>query len=183
MMRALFEDLSGGAADPGQLLSQINQGLAAVFKQTGTTMFATAFYMIADIASGHMSYASAAHTPPLHLSRRHGNVERLVGELHGQKGPALGLFNEAHYPTCSRPLAEGDLLALFTDGLVEAESPRHENFSETGLMAAVQRRSHLPGGRLLAELIAEIQSFSGRSEFEDDVCLVGMEIKRLGRPA
>ena len=41
MLRALVEDLSATAADPGQLLAEINLALFKVFKQAGTTMFAT----------------------------------------------------------------------------------------------------------------------------------------------
>ncbi len=181
MMRALVEDLSTAATDPGQLLAQINHGLSVVFKQTGTTMYATAFYLIADIERGQMVYSSAAHPAPLHLRRSSGNVERLVTGKEGQKGPALGLFNEAVYPSCSQSLGAGDLIALYTDGLIEAESPRHEHFSETGLVEAMRRRAHLPGGQLLSELISEIQHFSGEAEFQDDVCLVGMEVRRVGR--
>jgi sigma-B regulation protein RsbU (phosphoserine phosphatase) len=180
MMRALVQDLSTASTDPGHLLAQINHGLSEVFKQTGTTMYATAFYLVADIERGQMSYSSAAHPAPLHLRRSNGNVERLVADLDGRKGPALGLFNEADFPSRSRSLSEGDLVALYTDGLIEAESPRHEHFSETGLVEAVRRRAHLPGGQLLSELISEIQNFSGQADFTDDVCLVGMEIKRLG---
>ena len=178
MMRALVEDLSALATEPGHLLAQINHGLVGIFNQTGTTMYATAFYLIADVARGEVRYASAAHPAPLHLRRREGTVARLAPDAGGRTGPALGLFEQAEYPTCTRPLAEGDLIALFTDGLIEAESPAHGHFSEAGLTDVLRSRAHLPGNEICRALIEESQRFSGRTDFEDDVCLVGMEVKR-----
>jgi sigma-B regulation protein RsbU (phosphoserine phosphatase) len=182
MMRALVEEISAVASDPGQLLAQINQGLVGIFKQTGATMYATAFYLIADVARGELRYSSAAHPDPLHLARSGGTLERLAGQNGSRKGPALGLFDNAQFPSCVRSIASGDLIALFTDGLIEAESPQHGTFSEEALFEAVRRRIKEPARELLAGLIAEIQQFCGAAEFADDVCLVGMEVKRLEKP-
>ena len=179
MMRALVEEISAVAADPGQLLAQINQGLVGIFRQTGATMYATAFYLIADVRRGELRYSSAAHPDPFHLVRSRGRLERLAARDGTRKGPALGLFENAQFPSCVRRLETGDLIALFTDGLIEAESPEHGHFSEEALFEAVRRRAQQPARELLSGLIREIQEFSSASEFADDVCLVAMEVKRL----
>jgi sigma-B regulation protein RsbU (phosphoserine phosphatase) len=182
MMRTLVQDLGAAATDPGQLLAQINHNLFSVFKQTGATMYATAFYLVADVARGEMQYASAAHPEPLQVRRHAGLVERLAGNgAAGRvKGPALGLFENAQFPTHRRRLEAGDLVALYTDGLIEINSPDQQHFFTADLlMNAVQRRAQMPAGDLLKGVINEIHEFSGQPEFEDDVCLVGMEVKRL----
>jgi sigma-B regulation protein RsbU (phosphoserine phosphatase) len=179
MMRSLVEDLSQTAKDPGQLLSQINRGLADVFKQTGATMFATAFYLIIDTGNAEIRYSSAAHPDGLQVNRQSGTV-RALDSGSGKKGPALGLFEEAVFPTCRRSLAAGDLIMLFTDGLIEAEGSNQSYFSQDRLVEAVARRLHLPAKTLFEEVIGEIRSFCGPGGFNDDVSLIGMEIKRLG---
>jgi serine phosphatase RsbU (regulator of sigma subunit) len=73
----------------------------------------------------------------------------------------------------------GDLIALFTDGLIEAEGANHESFSAERLLAAVNQRAKLPTNELFTGLLDEIKHFSASSEFEDDVCILGVEIKRL----
>jgi sigma-B regulation protein RsbU (phosphoserine phosphatase) len=181
MMRSLVQDLSHAAADPGQLLAQINHALAGVFKLSGTTMFATALYLIADVDKGELRYASAAHPDALYIQRSRSAVDRLGGPTHG-KGPALGLFEEAAFPTCHRSLAVGDLLLLFTDGLVEVEGLNHESFTEERLMSAVRQRAHLPTSDIFKQLIVEVQKFCGGDSFTDDVSVLGVEIKRLGPP-
>ena len=179
MMRALVVDLSGTTTDPGELLAQINREVAGVFKQTGSTMFATAFYLIADVARAELRYASAAHPEPILLHRQRGTAEWLGNGSGQKKGPALGLFAEGQFPSYQCPMEVGDLIALFTDGLIEAEGADHESFSHERLLAAVRQRAKLPTNELFAGLLDEIKHFSASSEFEDDVCVVGVEVKRL----
>jgi sigma-B regulation protein RsbU (phosphoserine phosphatase) len=179
MMRALVVDLSHTTTEPGELLSQINHEVAGVFKQTGSTMYATAFYLIADVARAELRYASAAHPEPILLHRQRGLAEWLGHGPGQKKGPALGLFAEGKFPTYRCPMEVGDLIALFTDGLIEAEGANNESFSPERLLAAVNQRAKLPTNELFTGLLDEIKHFSATSEFDDDVCIVGMEVKRL----
>ncbi len=179
MMRALVVDLSGTTTEPGELLAQINREVAGVFKQTGSTMYATAFYLIADVARAELRYASAAHPEPILLHRQRGTAEWLGNGPEQKKGPALGLFAEGQFPTHRCPMEVGDLIALFTDGLIEAEGADNESFSAERLLAAVRQRAKLPTNELFTGLLDEIKHFSASSEFEDDVCVVGVEVKRL----
>jgi PAS domain S-box-containing protein len=179
MMRSLVVDLSVTMSEPGELLAQINREVAGVFNQTGSTMYATAFYLIADVARAELRYASAAHPEPILLHRQRGTAEWLGHGPGQKKGPALGLFAEGQFPTYRRPMEVGDLIALFTDGLIEAEGADHESFSPERLLAAVRQRATLPTNELFTGVLDEIKQFSTCSEFEDDVCIVGVEVKRL----
>jgi serine phosphatase RsbU (regulator of sigma subunit) len=127
-----------------------------------------------------LKYSSAAHPDPLHLHRADASVRTLGIGKDTPKGPALGLFEDSPFPSCQSPIANGDLILLFTDGLTEVEGPDAEPLSRSQLEEAVRKRSNLPANELIAGLITEIQDYSDRHEFDDDVCLVGMEIKRLG---
>ena len=179
MMRALVEDLSATTVEPGELLTQINREVAGVFMQTGSTMYATAFYLIADVARAEFRYANAAHPEPLLVRRQRGTVELLGVESKQKKGPALGLFSEGRFPTHRLPMEAGDLIAMFTDGLIETEGRDHEAFSSERLLALVRQHAQLPANELLAVLINEVKQFSACSGFEDDVCIAGVEVKRL----
>lgn len=179
MLRALVEDLSAEAMDPGQLLTEINRALFKVFRQAGTTMFATACYLVADAATGQLCYANAAHPHPLRLQRPAGVVEVLDHDAGGKKGPALGLFRDSKFPTCRRSMREADLIVLYTDGLIEEESPNGEIFSQERLGETIASLHALPPKELLAKTLDEIRRFAGHTEFSDDVCLLGIEVKRL----
>jgi phosphoserine phosphatase RsbU/P len=179
MMRALVEDLSVKAADPGHLLSLINDALFSVFQQAGSTMFATAFYLVADLDTGQLCYASAAHPDPVQFNRLPGKVDLPGNTLDGRKGPALGLFQEASFPTCRRKIEAGDIIMLFTDGLIEVEGRNQKLFSREHLAAAVRKHAGLPTKKMFSRVLAQIRKFSARNQFDDDVCLVGLEVKPL----
>ncbi|HPU57573.1 MAG TPA: SpoIIE family protein phosphatase, partial [Verrucomicrobiota bacterium] len=178
MVRSLVEDVCHTVADPGELLAHINRALAAVFKQTGATMFATAFYAIMDVATGELRYASAAHPDALHVRRNQNRVEPLSAN-NGRKGPAIGLFEEALFPTCGRRLEPNDLVILFTDGLTEAQDASGDCFSQERLLQAVARRVHERSGDLIAGMVGEARQFCRGTPFHDDVSILGVEVKRL----
>jgi PAS domain-containing protein len=120
--------------------------------------------------------ANAGHPPPFHVRRGAGVVETLgFDEGHG---PVLGIFEEAEY--CTGATAAEDLVMLFADGLFEVEIANGEFYGQERLLAAVRDRMRLPAGELFGEVLAEVQERRVWREFEDDVCLVGMEVTRTG---
>ncbi len=174
MVRALVEELRPVAMDPGQLLTRINCDLRAILQQTGTPLFTTAFYLTADLQKREFLFANAGHPRPLLVHRLSGRVEPLKYP-DGKARPALGLFAESTYPTASFPLAAGDLVMLFTDGLYEVEGPGNQQFSQDLLLQAVKKHAALHCADLFDAILDEIKQFSASHEFADDVCLVGVE--------
>ena len=178
IVRGLVEELKPHASDPGAFLTAINQALCGILKQTVTPVFATACYVVADLARGEFRHATAGHPAPYHLRRSAGVLEALGNDA-VKPGPALGIFEEAAYVTKSNPLAADDLLMLFTDGLYEIEGRDGALYEKGQLVEAIARRLALPAPQLFDELLAEIKGFAAGDEFEDDMCLVGLEVKRL----
>jgi serine phosphatase RsbU (regulator of sigma subunit) len=176
MVRALMEQHSGATSDPGELLMRINLGLVSILKHTGLTVFVTALVLIADTEAMEFSYANAGHPRPLHVRRQLGETQ----SLHGPHGPALGLFDSAKYQSSRMPMAPGDLVILYTDGLFEVEGPNADLYTQRDLQAAVHKRSGTAPAQLFESLLAEIRAFARRTEFDDDVCIVGVEVAREG---
>jgi sigma-B regulation protein RsbU (phosphoserine phosphatase) len=174
MVRALVEELRTIALDPGALLTRINHDLRAILQQTGTPLFTTAFYLVADLGKREIQFANAGHPRPflLHADK---TVEVLKSD-DGKSWPALGLFQDTIYPTLHRQMQPGDKIMLFTDGLYEVEAPEGEPFSQQMLFNAVQSHPGLNCGELFDAILADIEKFSGSAQFADDVCLVGMEV-------
>jgi sigma-B regulation protein RsbU (phosphoserine phosphatase) len=141
-------------------------------------MFATAYYLIADVANGRLRYATAGHPPPLHLQRR----TRTVAPLHvpPHAGPALGLFGDAAYSTSECPVAQGDVVLLFTDGLFEVISPdSQEEYGQQRLISSALEHMGQPLPDLCDALIAGVKAFAGGAPFTDDVCLLSIEFERV----
>ena len=175
MVRGLVEELRPIATDPGALLTRINSDLRAILQQTGTPLFTTAFYMVADLEARQIHYSNAGHPKPLFIHRTTGEVEPLRN-ADGKARPALGLFADSNYPTTTRGIGPGDEVMLFTDGLYEVEGPNKEQFSQDLLTATVRKNARLHCPDLFNALLEDIQQFSASHQFSDDVCLVGMEV-------
>jgi sigma-B regulation protein RsbU (phosphoserine phosphatase) len=180
MVRGLVEELRPIAGDPGLLLTRINHDLRAILQQTGTPLFTTAFYIVADLAEKKFLFASAGHPKPILIHRKTGEVE-MVRSRDLKPQPALGLFHESVYQASEYPLSEGDLFLLYTDGLYEVEGPDNVQYSQEMLLSTVRQHIALSCDELLDRLLGDIKDFSGSKKFADDVCLVSMEI--AGTPA
>ena len=142
-------------------------------------MFASASYVVADLEKRELRYANAGHPDPLcvHAHARQREASRLN---HCKRGPVLGMFPDAQYGTSRCDLSVHDMVLLFTDGLFEVEGADGALYDQQLLMRAVNRRANLTAGDLCREVLAEIRQFSANEQFSDDVCLVALEIERLG---
>lgn len=176
IQRALVEEMIPVANDPGRFLSEINRTLLSILRRARTPMFASAFYVVVDIAQGTLRYANAGHPRPLHLHRDKKTLDFLSTE---RPGPALGVFKDTLYQTRSSEAAPGDLIVLFTDGLYEVEGPNGGYIDQEMLREIVERRIREPAEEVLDGMLADVQAFAVNHSFSDDVCLVGVEIERI----
>jgi PAS domain S-box-containing protein len=174
MIRALAEELKPVARDPGSFLRKLNFDLCSILKNTGSPMLTTAFYAVADAQTGKLRFANAGHPKPLLVRRAQGAVEPLANTS-GRSQPALGLFDDPPYQTSETSLAPGDFLMLFTDGLYEVQGQNEELYSQERLMLDVKNFFNHPPGILFDELLSVIRNFAVNGQFDDDVCLVGMD--------
>ncbi|MEO5802925.1 MAG: SpoIIE family protein phosphatase [Verrucomicrobiota bacterium] len=175
MVRAMVEELKPVARDPGELLTRINRDLRTILQQTGTPLFTTGFYIVADLENRQFVFANAGHPKPFLIHRKSNKVE-ILRNFDGKARPALGLFQESAYLNSEIPLSPGDVVILYTDGLYEIESKQGEQYTPEMLLAAVEKHAQKPCADLFDALLSDIQKFSGSNEFADDVCLVAMEI-------
>ena len=173
MLRGLLEKQRSQAAEPGVFLQELNDGLTAILERAGTTMFATAFYGLIDLAAATFSYSCAGHPGPI-IDGPEGL--RQLATQRNEKGPGLGLIRGSSYSSHTMPLTALKRMVLFTDGILEAENPQGETFFEQRLMANIAQHSKQSLANTLDGVLAGVLAFSESSTFDDDVCLLGVEI-------
>lgn len=134
-------------------------------------MFVTCLYAILEPTSGKLRYANAGHNLPLRWR------DGIVGKLNAT-GVPIGLMPHMNYEANTTELMPGELLLLFSDGIVEAHSPTNELFGEPRLAAFLrtQPAAGIPeqmGRELIRRLLDELATFTtSRDEREDDLTLV-----------
>lgn len=172
LILGVVEEMDERAADPRRVLAEINRSLAPILEQTGEPVFATVFYGVIDTAAATLTYANAGHPPPLIRRGRTGALDLL--KLASPE-PAAGLIDPFPYSLQATEFAAGDLLLGYTDGLYEASGLTREMFGEARLAAVLDRAAALSGADLIDLLVREVTSFTGRREFEDDICILVVE--------
>ena len=176
IIRGLVEEHAKLAADPGVLLTHINRALTVILQQAGTTMFATCFYVVADVERAELRFANAGHPCALHVRCDGGSAEKLDDER--SRGPVMGIFPSATYVTAARSMVRGDRVMLFTDGLYEVEDATGALFNEEQLRATASRHAALEPEEFFDRVLGDIRKYSQSETFADDVCIVGMQIRR-----
>jgi len=172
LLMATFQaSLQTLAAAPTTLLDLVlalNQYACA--HSLGGARFTTAFLAELDLDTRALTYVSAGHNPPI-LRRASGQVERLEAG-----GLPLGIRAAASYESGGSMLAPGDLLAIFTDGVVEAENAADDEYGEARLLALLGSPDSVPAesaAATLTRLMASVDAFVGATRQHDDItCLV-----------
>jgi serine phosphatase RsbU (regulator of sigma subunit) len=148
---------------PAQTLSALNR---FVCSSVDPGKFITAFLAILDPRTGEIRYANGGHEPPLIL--RDGAT---IGEL-AEGGLILGAFAQAEYTEGVARMPSGSLLAIFTDGVTEAQNVQGEFFGSERLLEVLAYRSPCDCPALLERVLVEIQSFAGGAPQSDDITLL-----------
>ncbi|MGA8768416.1 MAG: PP2C family protein-serine/threonine phosphatase [Candidatus Acidiferrales bacterium] len=133
--------------------------------------FTTAFLAEVDPETREMIFVNAGHNDPI-LRRSSGQIERL-----STGGPPFGLplFSEekALYPSGRVQLQPGDLLFIFTDGVVEAVNDAGEEYGEARLLPRIQNPPPESSGETLKRVMEDVNAFVGFARQHDDItCLV-----------
>jgi sigma-B regulation protein RsbU (phosphoserine phosphatase) len=174
MLRALVEEMRALGDNPGQMLTSINAELMHILKPMDGLLYATAFYLVADVKNRQIRFARAGHPNPLVISRQTGEVKTLkcAAEL---QGPALGISASARYGSNECPLEPDTLILLFTDGIYEVFDAGENEFGLAGVAANVRERRQQPLDAIIDELVASARNHSATKVFDDDMCLVVLE--------
>jgi phosphoserine phosphatase RsbU/P len=149
---------------PTEVLSIANDQLAAKKIEQS---FVTAFLAIWDPATTAFVYARAGHNPPLFRKAADG----IITELSGASGFPLGLFPRQSYDQCRLLLSPGDLVLLFTDGIVEAENPTGQPFDLDQLRNAFAGAAHGTAREVLTAIRSALQSHQKDTRPKDDQTL------------
>ncbi len=165
-VQATFRAEAATGRSPREVLERMNRRLCTI---DAPERFVSFFCGRLDLARRQLAYANAGHFQPI-LAHAGGENERLD---HG--GLLLGIHEDAPYEGAVVPLSPGDLLVLFTDGVIERGGP-DTRFGEPELVDAVLQKRHLSAADLLGWINEELTRLCG-STVEDDTTI--MVVKML----
>ncbi|MFC5885227.1 SpoIIE family protein phosphatase [Kitasatospora sp. CM 4170] len=159
-LRHALRGLAVTGVGPGRLLEWVNT--LAFLDPAQVT--ATAACVLIDPAAGEIRWARAGHLPPIRLGADGAHV------LPQPLGVLLGALEDAEYEESTARLASGEVLLLYTDGLVERRDLSVEESVDQLLRAA-----GAPGADLerYLDLLLEVSP----SDTDDDTCLIAVRVE------
>ena len=153
---------------PGAFLAYLNMHLAK--RYTGASgHFITAFYGVVDPIASTLTYANAGHLSP----RIHSRATQKWEPIPTSVGLPLGVNAlQKSYTERTLPFDTDSILALFTDGITEANNRHDEPFGTLGLDAALSDCGTCSTDRIVETVIDRLQKFTLNAPLEDDRTLV-----------
>ena len=111
-------------------------------------------------------------------ARSDGAAERLE-----DGGMALGMFEGSQYETGRTWLRPDDLLAIYSDGITEAEDPKGQPFDERGLgdVLHAERRNNMAA--IGAAVVRAVEVHTNDTRFADDLTLLLLRRSTVPAPA
>jgi len=146
-----------------RILEKVNRLL---FESMDSGKFVTAFYGVLDVKNRVFTFSNAGHNPPL-LLRANGTVEWL-----SEGGLPLGILADAVYEERPVPLATGDVLVLYTDGVTEASNNTEEQYGTKRLEDIVRKLRDLSAAEIVRSIEHDVEAFTGEVHLNDDLTLV-----------
>jgi len=156
------------ANDPAHAIHDANNLIAADSK---AGMFVTLFYGILDHTSHTFTYVNAGHNPPIVYHPGDGTLSELAAT-----GIAMGVITDAEYFSNEKPLAPGDLVVLYTDGITEAMNAREEMFGEERLYEVIRHVNGRNSGEILTNILNVVKEFTGDYPQSDDITLMVVRV-------
>src|SRR6185436_1253740 len=154
---AAFRSLAG-SLPLVDLLARISE---LIRKANKTHRYATCFYGELDASTRRLIYVNAGHLPPA-IVRGEETIELRVG------GAVLGLLPGTTFEQGEVTLQPGDVLAIYSDGVSEAQSTRDDEFGPEGVVACVRALRAKPAAEILRYLDQSLFEFAAGRPFGDD---------------
>jgi phosphoserine phosphatase RsbU/P len=166
MMMGLQARVQVLADEPRDLAAVINRLNKITCQNCPSNRFITFFICVLDPAAGDLAYCNAGHNPPV-IVRANGGVENLDGG-----GPPLGILSIANYSEYRAKLEPGDVLAIYSDGVTEANNAKEEEFGDERFAAVLAANRQKSAAEIVAAVNQALTEFAAGSPPADDITLI-----------
>lgn len=148
---------------PNEILKIVNNELAS---QNEECYFVTAGIYFIDLETKKITSSNAGHEDPI-VIKNNGEVI-LDKEIHS---PALATEQNIDYKTNILELSDGDILFLYTDGVIEAINSKDELFGIDRLLSELKNTQDFTPKQIVEHIKNSISEFSDVNEQYDDITM------------
>ena len=162
---ALGQRPEGRTHSPAALLRTINRTLTELLDQ----QYVTAVIACVDARARTVALSLAGHPPAMLLRRASGRVEAVAA-----RHVPLGISAATEFTDIELPFVRGDVLFLYTDGVVEAEDAGENAFGREGLRAALEAWPAASDSGLARYVRAAVAGYVRSAPLADDLAILAV---------
>jgi len=163
--RSAIRTQANGSSTPAKTLNILNNFLFEDLDKSD--YFITLFYLQYDSSNHQLSFANAGHPPPLLLSPCQTECRQLDAD-----GLILGVRKNVVFEEKTTTLSPGDLILLYTDGLIEAENANGEFFGLKRVSDILIQHALQSPQAIIDALLKQLKQFCCCKSFNDDITLM-----------
>ncbi len=169
MFKALYANYKNIFLHPSEIMGALNTEFYHIIN---TGEFISSFYLILDMRNYEFIYTNAGHPYPLLYRSDLNCIEEL-----DSPGFFIGVFNNSYYQEKKAKLNTGDKLLFYTDGAIEVKNQKEEQFGRHKLKSDFLKfvSQELNRDKLIKSLFEEIEQYSEKDTFDDDLTLLLVE--------
>lgn len=142
-----------------------------LYQSTSSEKFVTLFYSILDPARHTLCFSNAGHENPFLLSEQREPVRLSEG------GVVLSIMEDFPFEEKTIPLAPGDIMVVFSDGITEAINPNQELFGEGRLAELLQQHRGESAAEIIESIVRGVKQHAAAAPQMDDMTII--VVKRL----
>lgn len=124
------------------------------------------FWCVYQESRRTLRYVNAGHCPPFLIGKRDG---KLITSRLDRGGPVLGLLPDAPNEAATVEVFPGDLLVMYSDGVVEANDAKGEEFGDERLKALLEHQFHESPAHVRENLMRSLDAFVSTATAQDDL--------------
>ncbi len=169
MIRAILHLVTNTDKDASTILNWVNRGITG---KIDIDHFATLQILIYNPLTGDCEFANAGHRNPLVWRESTG----LVDAIEMQSVP-IGVEKNTEYASTHFKLGNGDVILLYTDGVVEAINQAGKQYGVKSLTTMLHKFHELSPKDIAAKINSDVHAFGGITRQHDDQTLLAMKAK------
>jgi len=169
MVRSIWRsDIMMNSKSPDEILSALDQSVHSDF--SGSGRFVTTFSALYNPSTFTLKYSNGGHNPPLYLPYESDKFEELDAD-----GMLVGILPDSKYYVAQRVLNEGDLIVVYTDGIVEAERDE-ELFGIDKLKELIIQNRYCDVKEIQDKIISAVKKYTQGEPQGDDITLMVLRV-------
>jgi sigma-B regulation protein RsbU (phosphoserine phosphatase) len=167
MIRSILHLITASTKDAATLLQWVNRGITG---RVDSDHYATLCLAAVDVSTGMTEIANAGHQPAIICRGRDGALEAVES-----KSVPIGVERRTAYTSADVVLGGGDVLVLYTDGIVETMNAQGKQYGRKNLGMLLQRSRTLGSSAIADAIRDDLEQFAGHSLPHDDRTVLVMK--------